>query len=92
MFFKRSLTASEIQQQYAFLLAATAPMPAISISHTNTDFTLSWTTPTFGFVLETSAELSETSWSPFGLQPLTDNASLTAPLAANPRFFRLRRP
>jgi len=92
MFFKRSLTAGEIQQQYAFLLAAAAPMPAISISHAASQFTLSWTAPTNGFILEASGDLSANSWAPFGTNPLTDNASLTLPIAGSSRFFRLRKP
>lgn len=92
MFFKRSLTASEIQQQHAFLLAATAPMPALSISHATGNFTLSWSAPTNGFILEASGDLSASSWAPFGTHPLTDNDSLTAPLTGGSRFFRLRKP
>jgi Concanavalin A-like lectin/glucanases superfamily len=92
MFFKRSLTAEEIQQQYAFLLAATAVVPALSISQATGEITLSWSAPANGFILETSGDLSTSSWVPLGASPLADNASLTLPLDSGSRFFRLRKP
>lgn len=91
MFFKRSLTADEIRKQYAHLLAATAPMPALSISRAVDGITLSWTEPAGGFILEACDRLAGTAWSAIGPDPLADNDSLTLPVTGSSRFFRLRK-
>ncbi len=74
--------------------AGVAPEPVLAIRRADPDLVLSWPLALKGFVLETTDSLAEPAWHPVAdATPGStgDEASVTVPISAIQRFYRLRR-
>lgn len=75
------------------LTQPTAP-PELHITRAGLNVTISWASPSTGYVLEENSSLSNPAgWSDVGTSPSDDGAtkSVALPVASQPRYFRLRR-
>jgi hypothetical protein len=74
--------------------AQSPPAPSLTIRQAGANITLSWPSPSTGFVLEQSSVLAPASWSTVSPTPADDGVirSVTLPASGGTRFFRLRRP
>ncbi len=72
-----------------------ADFPALAVTRAGSQHTLTWTADATAFVLESTPSLTPPSiWTPVVGTPTDagDVRSMTLPLAAGPRFYRLRKP
>lgn len=93
MFFNRTLTISEVWQQYANFFASSAPVLGAQL--TNQHLVLSWPETAAEFTLEQTTNLMTTVWSPSSQPRATNNGviQVNVPLPVGSQgFFRLRKP
>jgi hypothetical protein len=66
--------------------------PQLSIALANNNATVSWPAAAAGFVLQTTSDVSSTSWTSVSQNLSTNNGTIfyTAPVASTPAFFRLK--
>ncbi len=69
------------------------PAPALTIRLSGTDVVLSWTTSQTGFALQYTESLQPVNWQAVGTAPVVNGNTytVTVPLAAGPRYYRLIR-
>lgn len=92
MFFNKSLSASEVQLQYAALLSGAAP--SLTITRSNQTVIVSWPDAAGGYQLESTTNLLVDSWTTVPVVPVTNggSASVTVPITGARQFIRLRSP
>jgi len=71
----------------------TNPLPTLNITHTTTNLTLWWTKNAPDFILQTTTSFVTTNWDivPGGFVTNDSTISITLPLPAENRFYRLKK-
>jgi hypothetical protein len=75
--------------------AVPAPTPRLNISMASPNVLITWPSPATGFALQENSAINDTNGWQNVLQAPSDNGgtrSVSLPLPAGPRFFRLRKP
>jgi len=89
MFFNRSLSADEVQAQFANF-TSTAP-PTLAVARQGGAVTVSWPTTAAAFSPESSFSLAPPAWGAVGVALVTngDTISITLPISSAQQFFRV---
>ncbi|HYG33305.1 MAG TPA: LamG-like jellyroll fold domain-containing protein, partial [Clostridia bacterium] len=88
-FYTSSLEGGAIQKHYLAMVAGVAPSaPALSCSRNGNQLTLSWPAEVQGFALESTDDLTSTSWQT--VNGVVNNR-VTLDVTGNLRFFRLKK-
>ena len=91
MFFNKTLSAVEVQSQYAKFFETS---PVLTVNAVGTQITVSWSASFTGYALESRTNLLSGNWAISSGQTVTNSGvlSISLPMTGGQCFFRLRQP